>query len=388
MHARMIRRNFGKQWQRVLGAATVVLAFHLLLFGAAKAHASEVNAAYVSAQAHAGYTSERLYAGRTVAGRAAELGFKRGGEVEAVAADIGAVVQAGDTLATLDARAIEARRQQAAADIALASANVEALRAEAQLAANTAKRIENLREKGHASQQTYDEAQLNLRAKAAQLKVAEANLTRSRAALRSVEVELSETRVRAPFAGVIQARHVDEGAQVGPGQIVLRLVERDRAEAHIGIPADVGMRLTPGANFTVVWNGSDFPASLNAVLPEIDPATRTLTAVFDLHDTGIPLGSVVELTLSEQISEPGFWLPLTALTASDRGLWGVYVIAPDDTLERRLVEIIHTEADRVYVRGTLSAADRVVATGVQRIVPGQRVKPIAVTEELKLSYAR
>ncbi len=388
MHARMIRRNFGKQWLRVLSTAVAVLAFHLLLFGATRAHATEVNAAYVSAEARDGYTSERLYAGRTVAGRAAELGFKRGGEVRAISVDIGAVVAAGDTLATLDSRAIEARRQQAAADIALAGANVEALRAEAQLAINTATRIENLREKGHASRQTVDEAQLNRRAKAAQLKVAEANLARARAVLRSVEVELSETQVRAPFAGVIQARHVDEGAQVGPGQIVLRLVERDRAEAHIGIPADVGVRLAPGADFSVVWNGTAFPARLSAVLPEIDPATRTLTAVFDLHDSGIPLGSVVELTLSEDVVEPGFWLPLTALTASDRGLWGVYVIAADDTLERRLVEIIHTEADRVYVRGTLSAADRVVATGVQRIVPGQRVKPVAVAEPLKLSYAR
>ncbi len=386
MHARMIRRNFAQQWRRILVVGAAVLAFEVCLLYSASAHA-EVNVAYISAAAEDSYASERVYAGRTVAGRAAELGFKIGGEVETLLADIGDVVAAGEALARLDSRAIDARRQQAAADVSLARANIEALQAETQLARNTAGRIENLRSKGHASQQTYDETQLNLRAKTAQLQVAQANLARARAALRAVEVELSEAVVNAPFDGVIQARHVDEGAQVGPGQIVLRLVEKDRAEAHVGIPAEVSVQLTKDETYTIRWNGTAYAARLNAVLPEIDPATRTLTAVFELGASSIPLGGVVELTFSEKVATPGFWLPLTALTASDRGLWGVYVIDADNTVERRLVEIVHTDAERVFVRGTLSNDDRVIATGVQRVVPGQTVNPVAQPRELRVSYA-
>lgn len=387
MHARMIRRNFAQQWRRILVVGVAVLGFEMCLLYSASAHA-EVNVAYVTVTAEDSYASERVYAGRTVAGRAAELGFKIGGEVETLLADIGDVVAAGEPLARLDSRAIDARRQQAAADVSLARANIEALQAETQLARNTAERIENLRERGHASQQTYDETQLNLRAKAAQLQVAEANLARAKAALRAVEVELSEAVVNAPFPGVIQARHVDEGAQVGPGQIVLRLVENSRTEAHVGIPAEVSVQLKPNDTYTIRWNDTAHEARLTAVLPEIDPATRTLTAVFELGESGIPLGGVVELTFKEKVATPGFWLPLTALTASDRGLWGVYVVDADNTVQRRLVEVVHTDVERVFVRGTLSNDDRVIATGVQRVVPGQTVNPVAQQTELRLSYAR
>jgi multidrug efflux pump subunit AcrA (membrane-fusion protein) len=99
-----------------------------------------------------------------------------------------------------------------------------------------------------------------------------------------------------------------------------------------------------------------------------------MTAVFELDDAAIPLGAVVELQLVQKIKSSGFWIPLSALTESDRGLWGVYVINDDSLVERHLVEVVHTESDRAFVRGTLSPNDRVIRTGVQRIVPGQRVE--------------
>ncbi len=62
-----------------------------------------------------------------------------------------------------------------------------------------------------------------------------------------------------------------------------------------------------------------------------------------------------------------------ALTQGDQGLWGVYVIDDESVVNRRLVELIHTEANRVYARGTLADGDWVVDSGVHRIVPGQKV---------------
>ena len=42
--------------------------------------------------------------------------------------------------------------------------------------------------------------------------------------------------------------------------------------------------------------------------------------------------------------------------------------------ERRQLELIHTEADRAYVRGTLFDGDLVIVAGVHRIVPGMPVR--------------
>ena len=109
----------------------------------------------------------------------------------------------------------------------------------------------------------------------------------------------------------------------------------------------------------------------------MNPNTRTVTAVFTVADQRIPLGAVVELSLRQRVPGNGFWVPIEALTAMDRGLWGVFIIDAENIVQQRLVEIVHNEGDRAFVRGLLSTNDRVVATGTQRIVAGQRVIPIA-----------
>ncbi len=375
MHVRLIRKHLAPAWTHFTRLAVAVVILELLLLLGIGHLQAATTVAFVKAEAQDGYTAARVYAGRAVAGRASELGFKHGGEVEQLLVDIGDVVAAGTLLAKLDSANAEAQLQQAKADVSLAAANLAALEAETQLARQTEARFLKLRQAGHASAQVYDEQRLALRAKEAQLNVARANLLRAEAARNAASIIVDEAHIYAPFAGTVQARHLDEGSQVGAGQNVLRLVEVDHTEAHVGIPEALAARLDAEADNRVIWEGMAYPARLKAVLPEVDPTTRTLTAVFDLETSEIPLGAVVELELTSHIPEPGYWLPLTALTESDRGLWGVFVINAESVIERRLVEIIHAEADRAYVRGTLTPGERVVRTGVQRIVPGQKVSP-------------
>lgn len=378
MHVHLIRRHLGTAWtgfRRVAALALVLEALLLCLVVAPRARA-DTPVAVVTAQAEASYLAARVYAGRTVAGRAAELGFKYPGEVASVKADIGDRVSQGTLLAQLDDADAQARLNQAEADVAVAEANVAALEAEAELARQTEGRFRELRNTGHASAQVYDEQRLALRAKEAHLLVARASLRRAEAARATAEVSLRETRIQAPFDGIVQARYRDEGSQVGAGHPVLRLVEVGRAEAHVGIPESLLAGLREVEAHRLLWQSEGFEARLRTVLPEVDPGTRTLTAIFELDTDAIPLGSVIELELHSRVAEPGYWLPVTALTESDRGLWAVFVVGDDARVERRLVEILHAESDRAYVRGTLHPGDQVVRTGVQRLVPGQRVAPI------------
>lgn len=364
-------------WRRLMWLAPIVLIVEALIMvsGIAEARA-ETRVAFVQAEARDSFSSERVYAGRTVAGRVSELGFKQAGQLVEMRVDLGDRVDAGQLLARLDAAALEAALAQADADVDHAAATLEATRARADLARETERRYADLKGSGHVSAQQYDEQRLELTARMAEVEVARAGVARARAARTAAQIALAESRIEAPFAGTIQARYHDEGRQLQPGEAVLRLVETGRLEAHVGVPEAVAPGLNVASSYRLRWNGQTLTATLAAVLPEVDPATRTLTAVFRLTDAEVPLGAVVELEAARQVHAAGFWLPLTALTESDRGLWGVFVIAPDSTLERRIVEVLHTESDRVFVRGTLSEGERVVRTGVQRLVPGQRVEPV------------
>jgi RND family efflux transporter MFP subunit len=230
--------------------------------------------------------------------------------------------------------------------------------------------------RGHASAQRYDEVRLDLDARRAEVAVAEAALRQARANLAAAAVDLARSRIHAPYAGRIQARLADEGALITPGRTVLRLVETEAPEARVGVPQDVADDLAPGARHRFRSGTSTVGGTLLHLLPEVDTRTRTITAVFALDEGAPAAGSVVELELERAVAATGFWLPLTALTEAQRGLWSVYVLRPEgseDVAERRLVEVVHTEGDRVYVQGTLEDGERVVVAGTQRVVPGQAV---------------
>jgi hypothetical protein len=86
--------------------------------------------------------------------------------------------------------------------------------------------------------------------------------------------------------------------------------------------------------------------------------------------------------LDAEVAAAGFWVSLSALSESQRGLWSVFAIKATQAgqvVETRLVEIIHRGDDAVYVRGTLLDGEQIVTGGTARIVPGQLVSVSAQT---------
>ncbi|MFN3237356.1 MAG: hypothetical protein ACE37D_09865, partial [Pseudomonadales bacterium] len=109
----------------------------------------------------------------------------------------------------------------------------------------------------------------------------------------------------------------------------------------------------------------------------------TVTTQFILDADDLFGGSLAVLNLSVPVAAEGYWVPISALAESQRGLWSVLVVEPasegEHTVESRLVEILHRGDRAVYVRGTLQDGDLIVASGTGRIVPGQSVS-IAQTQ--------
>ncbi len=190
-----------------------------------------------------------------------------------------------------------------------------------------------------------------------------------------LEITITKSTLKAPFSGVIGERRLDEGAVVNVGEAIVRLVEADAPEVEVGVPADVS-QLQIGSSQRVQIGQNRYAAKVIAIKPEVNPATRTRTVVLAVTNansgTIAPL-MVARLEVTQTTATQGLWLPTTALTRSDRGLWSCFVLV-ENTVERRDVEVLHTEGDRVLVRGLLQAGDRVVTNGVQRLVPGQQVQ--------------
>ena len=157
MRTTLIRKHFPRAWAILSRTALTLVAVQISWFALTQCALAATIVSYQTLEAQTGFDAVRVYAGRTVAGRASELGFKQAGELAVLHVDIGDQVQRGQVLAELDSASLEASLAQAEADVSLATANLMALEAETQLARQTEERFRMLKDAGHTSAQVYDE---------------------------------------------------------------------------------------------------------------------------------------------------------------------------------------------------------------------------------------
>jgi RND family efflux transporter MFP subunit len=320
-----------------------------------------------------GYALRRVFTGQVEASRTGRLGFERAGLLREIHVKEGELATAGQVLARLDSALLLAQRRELEAALNNAEARLA-------LAEATRRRYQNSVGRGAVTQQALDEARAGARAARA-----EAELARARIA--SIDVDIAKTVLHAPFAGTVIRRWVDEGHVLAAGNPVLELQEQATPEIRIGIAGALADTLQPDHDYPLTWRGHAFNARLRAAPPVRALGRRTVDALFVPHEPPARLrpGDLVELELTDWVAQPGLWLPLSALAEGSRGLWNVYIAEPakdtsamslqaDHRLTTRPVEILYQEGHRVFVRGPLNGGDLIVATGLQRVVPGQGVR--------------
>jgi hypothetical protein len=103
------------------------------------------------------------------------------------------------------------------------------------------------------------------------------------------------------------------------------------------------------------------------------------------EEYALRVGQTLALEFVERVKSEGGWLPITALLEGDKGLWTVLVTkenAEGDTVTaRESVEVVHSEGDRVFVRGTVSNKANVIASGMQRLSPGS---PVEIVPDIRI----
>ncbi len=363
------------------------------------------------------YSVQRSYTGEVKAARASELGFERGGKLVWLGVQAGDRVSPGTEIARLDTQNLVAQRQLLIAQKAQASAvllelengprreviasarsNVADLQDQLALEKIKATRREYLYEQGAIAKEQLDEIAFRQKAlddriasaqsqvdelqtgtRPEQVAAQQAVIQQIEAQIADLDITIAKSTILAPFGGTIGERRLDEGTVVNSGQAIVRLVEGASPKVKIGIPAAAIAQLQPGSRHSLEIAGQAYAAQLTAIKPEVDPATRTQTAVLQLDSAAVQSvvpQQIARLSLSQVVETEGFWLPVEALVEGDRGLWAAYAVVSDGAgqkAERRDVEVLYTEGDRALVRGMLQANNVVIATGVQRIVHGQEV---------------
>lgn len=315
----------------------------------------------------------RNFPGRIESSNRADLAFRVGGTVAQMSANEGAQVSRGQVLARLDQTDFEIALKDRQATWDRANKDFE--------------RAKELVEEGAISRRDFD--------------LVEANFKTSDAALEQAKQNLDYTFIRAPFAGQIAERHVDNFEEVSTGQTVYSLIDRDALEVQIDVPENIILSIrgddAPGTNADKiqVWATFDaasdrqFPLAFKEAATRADAQTQTFEVTFSLarpeNVTVLPgMTASVTMNLSALIDDEQaiYYLPLTAVVGDNEMSARVWTIDEQTmTAHERTVTLGRMVGSSIEVVDGLEPGLRVITAGAAYLSEGMKVTLLEQSEQ-------
>lgn len=296
----------------------------------------------------------------------------------------GGFFEAGEVLVRLEAADYRLAVTRAEALVAQSRQALVREQAEAELAREE---WESLGE-GEASALTLREPQMA---------EARAQLASAQATLDEARLNLSRTRITAPFEGRVRAKSADLGQYVGPGAGLGRVFATNRVQVRLPLTnaelATLNLPLAFHANETNPGRPAHLSANVAGQVRNwegllvrsesaIDPQTRTMSAIIEVEDpygeaaeaAGAPLavGLFVNARIDGRELDNAIVLPRSALRGADQ----VYVAQLDGTLAIHQVTVIDTSSERVVVTSGVEPGDRIVTSPLRGAANGMLVRAL------------
>lgn len=320
--------------------------------------------------------------GRTCAYLVADVRPQVNGLIQRRAFVEGADVKAGSLLYLIDPAPYQAAFDQAAASLAVAESNVPALRSRTD-------RLKELVAIHAVGEQDYDDA-------VSALARAEAGVLAGKAAVQSARINLQYTPVKAPISGRIGRSNVTVGAMVTAYQPValatvqqldpiyvdvtqatadiLRLTDRvERGHLKAGMREDKKVKL-------LLEDGTPYPleGKLQFRDVSVDQATGSviLRMVFPNPQRILLPGMFVRAVVEEGESDQAILAPQQGISRDPKGNPVALVVNADGKVEKRALQVDRAIGASWLVTSGLSAGDRVIVEGKDKVRPGLAVRVV------------
>ena len=290
---------------------------------------------------------EIILRGRTEAKRSVDLRAETSGRVVEILVRKGAIVRRGDVIVRLAMDDREARLAEAVSRVR-----------QRELEFNASQR---LNERGFRS--------------ATKVAEAAAELDEALAYQAQVEIDISNTEVVAPFAGVLEARPVEVGDVLATGSVVARIVDQDPllVVGHVS-ERDVQRIRVGDPGVATLVGGETVQGRVSFIATTAESQTRTFRVELEVRNPGgrlrDGLTSEISIPIERQLAH---LLSPAALTLNDEGVLGVRIVVPEDTVRFVPVKIIDDTADGIWLSGLPSVAD-LITVGQEFVRDGDRVR--------------
>ncbi len=270
-----------------------------------------------------------------------DLAFETSGKVVGIFFQEGSYVAAGDLLAKMNDRHLQAQLQK--------------LEAQQRLLVERVFRQRSLLDRDAISQEAYDQVITEMESLEADIEL--------------LTARIAETEVRAPFDGVVGLRHLSVGSYASPNTRLANLVRLSPLKIEFSVPERYAGQVFPG--FPVVFSIDGFlepmHAEVYAVNPVVDERTRTIRmrALYDNPDGVLNPGRFASVSLTIDESDQAITIPSEALIPE---MEGDRVFIYRAGLARAVyVQTGIRTADRVQILDGLSFGDTLLTSGVLQL---------------------
>jgi HlyD family secretion protein len=308
------------------------------------------------------------------------------GRLERVLVDIGDRVAAGQVIATIDRRELDAQVDAADAAVAVARASIESADAALANAVSEHTRAKNLFESGALPRQRLEGAETAHRAATAQRNLAQANLAQAQAALRRARELQRDATLTSPMAGFIVERNYDAGAMPGDLPVVVvadvrqlkleaGVSELEAGRLRTGLPAIVLVQAKPGEQFS---------GQLAAIAPEVNARNRhfQIDVRVDNGKGTLLAGMYATARIVLQAADKAVLVPREAVI-SQNGQRVVFKVDGEKLSPVNVSEGI-SDGRQVQIVSGLSAGDQVLADARRQPPAGSRINAVAVNPSTAL----
>ena len=271
----------------------------------------------------------------------------------------GQTVGVGQKLFSVDPVDVQGQVEQTRAGVkqaedALADARVEY------------KRFEALFKEDAVTRQQFEKMKL-------QHDIAQSRLAQARAGYDTAAGQLRYATVTSPIAGVVTRKLANAGDLATPGQPVLVVENPGKLQVETQVPESVLRALKPGSPVLVEVDGQAKPltARVARISPAADPVSRTFLVKLDVSGPGLKSGLFAR-ALFPQGERETLMVPATALV-NRAGIDGVFVVGQDGIAQFRMVRMGETRDGQAEILSGLTAGERVVTGGTEKLESGDRV---------------
>src|SRR5438093_2078215 len=330
------------------------------------------------------------FTGRLEAVESVEIRPRVSGYITEIRFQAGAIIKKDDLLYVIDPRPYQA-------DFDRAAAEVERMQAQEKLAQIELDRAKELRAKNTISASEFDQ-------KAATYQGASAATASAVAAKNAAALNLEITQVKSPIDGRVSDERITLGNLVQPGagpeNVLTTVVSVDPIYAEVDADENAvlkyvklsqgGKRVSARTAKIPAWvelgNETDFPheGSIDFVDNRLDPGTGTVRARIVLKNWNpnfITPGFFVRVRVSGATPYQATLVP-DRVISSQQGLKYLFVVKPDNTVERRNLETGGLFEGKRIVKSGLKDGEKVVSTRLQLLQAGMLVQPVEEKSEI------